>query len=274
MLLIASAVATVPPLVFEPEFSTMRALILAAGVGNRLHGAGHEGPKALLRFGGKSLLGRHVELLRGAGVSDIVVATGFEAAAIETALAELGGALPVRCVHNPDFRLGSVVTYCALRKEASKGPDIMLMDADVLYDRRMLEALVSTAHANCFLLDRDFEPGEEPMKLGVQNARLVEYRRHLSIEPDMIGESVGFFRLTAEMAGRLAARCQAMIDAGRADEGYETALGDLLDENSAAFGFEDVTGLPWTEIDFPEDVERAERDILPALLDGGAGSSD
>ena len=23
------------------------------------------------------------------------------------------------------------------------------------------------------------------------------------------------------------------------------------------FGFEDVTGLPWTEIDFPEDVVRA-----------------
>ena len=33
------------------------------------------------------------------------------------------------------------------------------------------------------------------------------------------------------------------------------------------FGFEDVTGLPWIEIDFPEDVERAESDILPKLVD-------
>ena len=30
-------------------------------------------------------------------------------------------------------------------------------------------------------------------------------------------------------------------------------------------GFERVDGLPWTEIDFPEDVVRAEREILPRL---------
>ncbi len=31
------------------------------------------------------------------------------------------------------------------------------------------------------------------------------------------------------------------------------------------FGFEDISGLPWTEIDFPEDVEKA-RALLPALV--------
>lgn len=251
----------------------MRAIILAAGVGNRLQGAGHDGPKALLRFGATSLLARHVALLRGAGVSDIVVATGFEAPAVAAALTELGGAPPVRCVHNPEFRLGSVVTFWSLREEAQNGPDILLMDADVLYDGRMLEPLLTTSHANCFLLDRNFEPGDEPMKLAVRGGRLIEYRRHLSVEPDIVGESVGFFRLTAAMAETLAARCRALIDEGRADEGYETALGDLLDEDSAAFGYEDVTGLPWTEIDFPEDVARAEREILPALQDAGAPSA-
>ena len=32
-----------------------------------------------------------------------------------------------------------------------------------------------------------------------------------------------------------------------------------------AFGFEDVSGLPWIEIDFPEDVARAGAEILPAI---------
>jgi choline kinase len=31
------------------------------------------------------------------------------------------------------------------------------------------------------------------------------------------------------------------------------------------FGFEDVSGLPWIEIDFPEDVVRAEEEVLPAI---------
>ena len=35
-------------------------------------------------------------------------------------------------------------------------------------------------------------------------------------------------------------------------------------------GWVDVTGLPWTEIDFAEDLRRAEADVLPHVvrLDG------
>jgi choline kinase len=32
------------------------------------------------------------------------------------------------------------------------------------------------------------------------------------------------------------------------------------------FQHEDVTGLPWTEIDFPKDVDYATNVVLPALL--------
>ena len=39
----------------------------------------------------------------------------------------------------------------------------------------------------------------------------------------------------------------------------------LLDSPFGTFGYEDITGLPWTEIDFPEDVEKARELILPRL---------
>jgi choline kinase len=32
-----------------------------------------------------------------------------------------------------------------------------------------------------------------------------------------------------------------------------------------AFAYEDVSGLPWIEVDFPEDVERAIKEILPEI---------
>ena len=32
------------------------------------------------------------------------------------------------------------------------------------------------------------------------------------------------------------------------------------------FGFEDISGLPWIEIDFPEDAQRAEAAVLPNLI--------
>ena len=40
---------------------------------------------------------------------------------------------------------------------------------------------------------------------------------------------------------------------------------DLIRERSQAFELADVTGAPWIEVDFSEDVTRAEREILPEL---------
>src|SRR5437773_75343 len=47
------------------------------------------------------------------------------------------------------------------------------------------------------------------------------------------------------------------------DEEYEDALHEFF--TRAKVGFEKIGGLPWIEIDFPEDVTRAERDVLTKL---------
>jgi choline kinase len=36
----------------------------------------------------------------------------------------------------------------------------------------------------------------------------------------------------------------------------------LLLETPETFGYEDITGLPWIEIDFPEDIQRAQNQTL------------
>ena len=43
------------------------------------------------------------------------------------------------------------------------------------------------------------------------------------------------------------------------------SIRDLLRESSQIFEVVDVTGTPWIEIDFPADVERAAREVLPQL---------
>lgn len=243
----------------------MRALILAAGVGKRIAGA-HADPKCLLRFDGRTLLERHLRLLRSVGVEDIVLCLGYRAEAVREELARLG-ASGVTVVENPEFTLGSVISLWTVRDWLDPVAGALVMDADVLYDRRMLERLTGTRVENCFLLDRDFVPGDEPVKLCVSGRRLVEFRKR--VEPglawDYCGESVGFFRFGGPMAARLAGRCQAYRDAGRGNEPHEEAIRDLLLESPDEFGFEDVTGLPWMEIDFEEDIGRATRTVLPLL---------
>ena len=241
----------------------MRAIILAAGIGKRLS---MDKPKVLLELGGRTLLERHLAILRAIGIEDVTLGVGFAADAVAAELERV--ARPdVRTVHNPDYTEGSVVTLWTLQRALRAGGDVLLMDGDVLYDRRMLERLTGSQHANCFLLDREVEPGEEPMKLAVKDGRLVDFRKTLQRAHDFYGESVGFFRFGEDTAERVADAARRIVSSGRREEYMEEAIRDvLLDSPSDAFGFEDVTGLPWIEIDFPEDVKRAESEILPALL--------
>jgi choline kinase len=245
----------------------MKAIILAAGVGRRLGKDGENQPKCLLRFNGKSLLEHHLDYLHHYQIDTVAIAVGYQAQMIQDEITALGAENWVSTVYNPDYTQGSVVSLWRLRDYLAAEDDVLVMDADVLYSRRILETLVKTQIPNCFLLDRDFEPGDEPVKLCVREGQLVEFRKQVAsdLAYDFAGESVGFFRFGSAIARRLATRTEEYVAAGRYEEPYEEAIRDLLLETPAAFGYEDVTGIPWIEIDFPEDIQRAQKEILPQL---------
>ena len=247
------------------------AVILAAGVGRRL-GAGHEGPKALLEFSGRTLLARHIHNLEAVGVRQIVFTVGHEAERLRQAVAALAPNPEVGFVDNPQYRRGSLVSLWAQRERLRAGGDVILMDADVLCDVRMLARLGGGPAENTLLVDRELEPGDEPVKLCFRHGangreRIVDFRKRPEHAYDWQGESVGFFRLSARTAADLADRCDAYVSDGRLDVEYEEAIRDLILAHPDRFGAVDVSDLPWTEIDFEEDVVRARTHVLPQLAD-------
>jgi choline kinase len=132
-----------------------------------------------------------------------------------------------------------------------------------------MQALAAgTAPSNRILIDRNFEPGDEPVKVCVQDGIPVELRKQVTpgLHYDTIGESVGFFRFDERAARRLADLVADYVNSGREHLPHEEAVRDLILERSQVFQIIDVTGSPWIEIDFPVDVERAARDVLPQLM--------
>jgi len=247
----------------------MRAIILAAGRGLRLQQPEDQQlPKCLLQFGGARLLERHLRLLKGAGVDEIVLALGFRHELVEAELDRLRWQPRPQIVLNARFDLGSGLTVHTVGHAMTRGGDVLLMDADVLYDGRIMTALVAGQQpVNRLLIDRDFEAGDEPVKLCVRNGMPVELRKQpaADLKYDTIGESVGFFRFDEAGARRLAALTADYVESARAHMPHEEAVRDLLRERSQIFEVTDVTGAPWIEIDFPDDVARAEREVVPQL---------
>ena len=247
----------------------MRAIILAAGLGLRLQQADRRQlPKCLLQFGGMTLLERHLRLLKGAGVDQISLALGYRHEQVEAELDRLRWKPRPEILLNPRFELGSVLTVHTAADAMTRGGDVLLMDADVLYDQRIASALVAGPQpVNRVLIDRHFEAGDEPVKLCVTGGVPIELRKQLAADLiyDTIGESVGFFRFDQAAARRLAALVAGYVARDCAHMPHEEAVRDLLRERSQVFEVADVTGAPWIEIDFPIDVLRAAHEVLPAL---------
>jgi len=223
----------------------VKAILLAAGVGRRL---GNDRPKALLEIGGRTLLARHLENLAALDVP-VRIVTGFHASEL------LAHAPGVEHRHNPEFRRGSLLSLATGLGNLDE--DTVVMDADVLYDPTILADVVALERG--FAVDPRTDPREEEMMIGIRDGVVRAIRRGRLGGFDEVGEGVGFFRIDRASLPALRA-CIARADP---DGDYEAALDDFVGQHGADYA--PVAGRPWTEIDFPEDVDRAEREILPLL---------
>ncbi len=239
----------------------MTAIVLAAGVGKRLLGTSGGRPKCLIEIAGRSLLLRLLDTLASLGVRDAMVVTGFGDEAVRAAVAAARPPIGVSCVTNPRYREGAILSLWTAR-EALAG-DVLVMDADVLCAPVMLERLVRSPHANCFLLDASQEnTGEEQMLL-VRDGRVRDIVRGGAPGYELMGESIGFLKLSADAARLLRRLLERHVQAGDTEIEHEEVYPELL--SRVAVGFERVDGLPWIEIDFPDDVVRATREVLPRI---------
>jgi Uncharacterized MobA-related protein len=85
--------------------SNISAILLAAGLSSRMGR-----PKLLLPWGETTVLGQVVGTFAAAGLKDLVIVTGAVREEIEGKAAELAKEFPVRCVYNPDYEHGGMLS--------------------------------------------------------------------------------------------------------------------------------------------------------------------
>ena len=197
----------------------------------------------------------------------VTLVVGYEADQIIDHVGKLSSRPEVAFVYNPAYTDGSVLSLLAAQDALTSNASILVLDADVLFHPQIMQALVESPIPNCYLIDRNFVPGDNPVKIAIQQGNMVELRKKLptDLNYDTLGESVGFFKFSGDIAVKIAHTCAGYKIEGLLDAPHEEALRDVLLAQPTDFACEDVTGLPWLAVDFPEDVERAIKQILPAI---------
>jgi choline kinase len=252
----------------------MNAFIYAAGRGLRLGPELGRQPKILLEVGGRSLLEWHACRLRDVGLRQAFIVIGYESETVCRRFPSLEStyALRLHPIFNPDFAEGSVLSFAASLPQLRQEPDpVLIMDGDVLYPAALLERLMRSPHRTALLLDRSYSTADDdPVLVPVRDGRPVDFRKRWTGQADLVGESIGFFKVdSADLPALEQATLRRTLGKARSNS-YDEVLRDLVLEGR--FGYEDVTGMPWTELDFPGDLEFALKHVLPLIDAQPAGS--
>ncbi len=232
-------------------------MILAAGAGRRLLPFTRNCPKCLLPVGGQPILVRQLAALAACGIRDVVIVTGYCAPAVR---AVIDGR--ARCVHNPHYTTTNSLYSLALAGEAVVGRPLLLLNGDVVFTEALLERLLAAPFADGLLVDFEAPLDAEAMKVVVRDDRVLAIDKGLDAR-HADAENVGLVKFSREGADALFRAARALLAKRQVEAWAPAAYAHMLAERP--LGAIGTGGLPWIEIDFPEDFERAEREIAPRL---------
>jgi choline kinase len=238
----------------------MRGVILAAGKGSRLNGKAGESPKCLVELGGITLIDRQIRLLRDAGIDDIVVVVGCQAERVRRACGH-----EITYIENIRYaQTNSLYSLWLARPLLYEG--FVVLNCDVLFHPALLSDLLTSRHENALLLGyrEAFQPpyGDEEMKVRVRSGRVVDMSK--SMDPaEADGENLGIVKFGARGAAALVGVMDDLVAQGGLRDWAPRAFAQFARHHALhAIG---TRGLPWIEIDFPEDYQRALHEVLPDI---------
>lgn len=235
----------------------MKALILAAGMATRLRPLTDNTPKCLLTLGGRTLLGRALDALKAAGLSEVVIVTGFMREKIEEFVRENYADMSVEFIHNEPYASTNNIYSLWLARPAVDGESVLLLDSDILFDPRVIVRLQESSFPSCLAMN-DHPLGQEEIKVVADGEGYVaEIGKTCEIEAS-VGESIGIEKMSAEYVGALYEELGRMIgDEGLTGIFYEAAFERLIPQGHR-FGIVDTTDLLAMELDTVEDFRHAE----------------
>jgi choline kinase len=236
------------------------AIILAAGMGTRLRSVVDDRPKGLIEIDGETLVGRSMRLLRGAGVTEIAIVAGYRADAYHRFAAREPD---VRLLTNDAFATTGSMASLAIGL-AGVDHDVLVLESDIAYEARALDAMAGAAGANATLLSGPTGAGDE-VWVDAPNGWLRSMSKAAHELPVVNGEFVGITRLSAAAAAAMRdafTRFQRERGHGRMD--YETgALVEIAPHHAVEAVI--VPDLTWGEIDDDRQLARVVNEVWPRL---------
>ncbi len=242
----------------------MKALIVAAGRGSRLGDLSDQTPKCLTPFAGSRLLDMQLGVLRGAGLDNIHLVRGY--------LGEQLDGLGLSLWDNPDWASTNMVAsmLCA-RPLLEEDDDLIVAYGDIVYERRVLQALLNDRSGAGVVVDRKWldlwnlrsdSPLADAESLRLDQAgNIIDIGKKVSGLEEIEAQYIGLMRFSADTRSQLLGlldQAQGTTDGVNGKPVENCYMTDLLQ------AYVDIGGLlhavpidgGWLEFDTADDIAR------------------
>lgn len=237
------------------------AVILAAGMGTRLKELGVSRPKGFLQLGEHPIIVESITKILNSGIERIVIVTGHLAEFYE----ELKAHYPqVTTIHNPVYATsGSMYSlYCAREVIDS---DFLLLESDLIYERRALSIAINFPQNNVVLLSGHTNAGDE-VYVETRGENITAMSKNPSNFNHLpTGEFVGICKISLPLFEKMINYGQLKFNESIKFD-YETdALVDVAQSYPVYYTL--IPNLFWAEIDDSNHLSRAKAQVYPNILD-------
>jgi choline kinase len=237
----------------------MKAIILAAGVGSRIRPLTDNCPKSLLKVGGKTILEMMISHIQDCGINEVVFVLGYLQEQIKDYVKTNFPDLNAHFVTNDRYSETNTGFSLMLTRDLIKESAFIKFDADVVFDKEILNKLIASEYANCLCIDKNINLDAEEIKVIIEdNNRVVKASKAVNPQ-DAVGESIGIEKISANTAKLLYTELEIMMEEEENHQEYYEGAYERLIEKNVAFYAVDISGLKWTEIDTKEDFSTAEK---------------
>jgi len=237
----------------------MQAVILAAGVAKRLRPLTDKIPKCLLEAGGKNLLDRTITNILSNGIDDFIFVLGYRHEMILNYIENHFKNINKTILINPDYESNNNSYSLWMTKEHVKD-SILLLDSDILFDKRIIESLLTPEQENCLAVNITSELDEEQIKVIVDSdGRIIEIGKTIDIKKS-IGESIGIEKFSPHFLKELFdVLDRKIIKENNVNEFYEVSFQEIINKKDIRNSIfcKDVSEYDCMEIDTIEDYIRA-----------------
>ena len=235
----------------------MKAIILAAGESKRMLSLSADLPKCLLAIGEKSIIEHQIASLYHYGLDEIVIVTGF----CEDKIKETCGE-KINYISNHRFaETNSIYSLWLAKEEVNEG--FVVFNSDVLFHPLVLGKLLESPYPDALAMSRQEDMGDEEMKVRVNSDRVIDISKE--IPPHLAdGENVGIVKFSPPGAKVLFEKMDELISQGMVNRWAPFAFQKIVSYHQLYAV--DIGSLPWIEIDFVEDYERAKEVIYPRIV--------